>query len=196
MAMALVSSTSPANMELAEDALILACEPVADSVVAAGIDSLAVEIDGDHQGSWFVSQTLIYVLSQRGVQVTGAITERSEEPASVVTLLVRPMELTVEYGNVSRPWVVGARRVERIARCELSAMLLDQDRAVLTTLRSSGETMDVISWSDTDELTGSEDWTWLSAELPEDQGGGLLEPIIVTGVVASLVYLFYSSRAD
>jgi len=196
MAMTLIASTGPANLELAEDALILACEPVAASVAAAGIGSLVVEIDGDHQGGWFVNQTLVYVLNQRGVQVTAPVTERSEEVPAVITLQVRPMELTVEYGDISRPWVIGARRVERIARCELSATLLDQDRSVLTTLRSSGEVRDVISWSDTDELGGSEDWTWLTADLPEDQGGGLLEPIIVTGVVASLVYLFYSSRAD
>ena len=196
MAMTILASSVPVNMELAEEALILACEPVADSVAASGVNSLAIEIEGDHLGGWFVRQTLVSVLDQRDIEVLDIPVERSEETAATVTLKVRPMELIVDYGDVSRPWIVGARRVERFARCELSSTLIDEDHRVLLTLRSGGEVSDVVSWSDTEELNGSEDWVWLSSPLPEDQGGGILEPIIVTGVVASLVYLFYSSRAN
>jgi hypothetical protein len=106
------------------------------------------------------------------------------------------MELVVEYGDVSRPWVVGAKRVERIAKCELMSTLLDQEGEILLNLRTSGIRQDVVSWSDTDMLEGSAEWEWLSGDLPENSGGGILEPIVVTGVVASLVYLFYSSRAE
>jgi len=63
-------------------------------------------------------------------------------------------------------------------------------------MRSSGTARDEIAWSDTEILNGSAEWEWLTGDLPENRGGGILEPIIVSGVVASLVYLFYSSRAD
>jgi len=192
LVLALAGYTDPTNVELAEEALLLACLPVPDSLAAMGIGEVSVVADGSHEGGWFVVQSMTALLAERGIAVTGG----EEGRGSVLQLRVRPMELRVSYGSVSRPWVVGAKRVERIAAAEISTQLVDSGGTVLMTLRSSGTAADEISWNDADALAGSDSWNWLTAELPEGGGGGILEPIIVTGVVASLVYLFYSSRAD
>ncbi len=181
----------PPNMELAEEALEIACDPIADTVSAMGLSEVLIEMSGEHQGEWFALQTLTRIMDDRGLTVID-----KESDSTLTAVRVRPMEIAVEYGDVSRPWVVGARRVDRMARCELSASVVAPDGEVLATLRTSGTAEDRVSWSDAETLTGSTDWDWLAAELPEGGGGGILEPVIVTGVVASLIYLFYSSRAD
>jgi len=183
----------PSNMELAEDALFLALQELPETLSSYGADEVLIEISGEHSGNWFIKQTISSVLHENSITVFNS---DAEYDSSGMTLMVRPMELVVEYGDVSRPWIVGSKRVERIAKCELSSTLLDSDGSIIVTIRTGGIAEDVISWSDAEVLDGSTQWDWLSGELPENRGGGILEPIIVSGVVASLVYLFYSSRAD
>ncbi len=133
------------------------------------------------------------VLHENGITI---LQRENDLDSSSMILNIRPMELVLEYGDVSRPWIIGSKRVVRIAKCELSSTLYDADGSVLMTLRTSGIEEDMIPWSDAEVLNGSEEWDWLSGDMPENRGGGILEPIIVSGVVASLVYLFYSSRAE
>lgn len=190
--MTAVLALAPTNMELAEDALALALQEIPAQLSAYGVESVSVEIAGEHAGNWLISQTVMSFLHDEGFQVI----DRGEADSTGMVLRVRPMELTVEYGEVSRPWLVGNKRVERIAKCELSSTLLDTRGEIVMSVRTSGIQSDVISWSDAQVLDGSSDWEWLSGDLPENRGGGILEPIVVTGVVASLVYLFYSSRAE
>ncbi len=183
----------PSNMELAEDALFLSLQELPDSLSSYSADEIVIDIIGEHSGNWFIKQTISSILHDNGI----SIFERDvREDNPCMTLMIRPMELVVEYGDVSRPWLIGNKRVERIAKCELSSTLLDADGSILMTVRSSGIEEDVISWSDAEVLNGSVEWDWLSGDMPENRGGGILEPIIVSGVVASLVYLFYSSRAE
>lgn len=191
--MAALLALVPSNMELAEDAILLALQELPENLSSNGADNIQIEILGEHSGNWFIEQTISFVLHENGI----TIFQRGADSDSPGLLLsVRPMELVVEYGDVSRPWIIGSKRVERIATCELSFTLYDGDGSVLMTQRTSGVEVDKISWSDAEVLNGSEGWDWLSGELPENRGGGILEPIIVSGVVASLVYLFYSSRAE
>ena len=191
--MAALLALAPSNMELAEDAILLSLQELPDSLFSYGADEIMIEILGEHSGNWFIEQTIYSVLHENGITVS----QRELNPeGSSLTLRVRPMELVVEYGDVSRPWVIGSKRVDRIAKCELSSTLLDADGVVLMTARTSGIEEDMIPWSDAEVLNGSEEWDWLSGSMPENRGGGILEPIIVSGVVASLVYLFYSSRAE
>jgi len=184
---------APSNMELAEDAIILALQELPDNLHSYGTDNIQIEILGEQSGNWFIEQTISSVLHDNGISV---VQRGIDLDSSSMLLKVRPMELVVEYGDVSRPWIIGAKRVDRIAKCELSFTLYDADGSILMTLRTSGVEEDMISWSDAEVLSGSEEWDWLSGSMPENRGGGILEPIIVSGVVASLVYLFYSSRAE
>ena len=191
--MTVLLALAPSNMELAEEAIILALQELHENMSSYDTDNIMIEIIGEHSGNWFIEQTISSILHEHGITVF----EREADSVSSHSILrIRLMELVVEYGDVSRPWIIGSKRVERIAKCELSSTFLDADGSIIMTARTSGVEVDKISWSDAEILNGSEEWDWLSGELPENRGGGILEPIIVSGVVASLVYLFYSSRAE
>ncbi len=190
--MTAVLAVVPTNMELAEDALEAALQGLAEHLEALEVDRVYVEMEGEHPGNWFVRQTVLSVLREGGIGVV----DGESRPDSVPVLRVRPMEIRVEYGNVGRSWVIGTKKVDRIAECELMFTLLDRDGAVLDNLRTGGRRNDRVSWSEAETAKGSGEWDWLSEDLPEDVGGGILEPVVVTGIVASLIYLFYSSRAE
>ncbi len=190
----IVLALTPSNMELAEDALVISTEALSDILESYNVQIVMIEVLGEHAGGWFVEQTLSSVLCENGISIISTVSDSSAR--SFDRLTIRPMEIVVEYGDISRPWLIGNKRIERIARCELSATLIDSDGKVVTTARTNGIAEDVVSWSDVSTLSGSSEWEWLSRELPEDTGSSILEPLIVSGVVASLVYLFYSSRAD
>jgi hypothetical protein len=184
--------STPTNLELTERAVTEACSGLPGELAASSIDTLALQIEGEHQGGWLVSQTATSLLASEGLTVMGSVSEENPYPI----LRLRPMDLGVRYGDVSRAWLVGTKKVERIASCELAATALDSRGRVLMSVRLSAVVADEVPHSDLTQLVGSEDDSWLGSEIPEESGASLLEPLVVSGVVASLIYLFYSSRAE
>ncbi len=179
------------NLELVEATVEQACSELVAMLDEQGVESVSITIEGEHAGNWLVEQTAAAILSNQGFTV---IVSRESDDQNV--LRIRPMDLAVRYGNTSRSWLFGSKRVERIAVCELSSQLIDQDGTILVSVRSSATDTDLVPVSELDVLDGAEDWVWLAEGEIGGDGGGILEPLVVTGVVASLIYLFYSSRAE
>ena len=53
---------APSNMELAEDAILMALQELPDSLNAYGADEVMIEILGEHSGNWFIEQTIYSIL--------------------------------------------------------------------------------------------------------------------------------------
>ncbi len=181
----------PTNLDLVEATVEEACSSLAETIAQQGIDTFTIEIEGEHPANWLVEQTIKSVLTGRGLTVIAG-----REGASNSVLSIRAMDLAVRYGDTSRSWIFGKKRVERIAICELSSTLIDSGGTIIVSIRSGAEDSDIVPVSELDVLEGAEDWNWLSEGEISGDGGGILEPLVVTGVVASLIYLFYSSRAE
>ena len=179
------------NLELVEATVEQACSELVVMLEEQGVESVSITIEGEHPGNWLVEQTAASILSNQGYTVIV-----SREGADQNVLRIRPMDLAVRYRNTPRSWIFGSKRVERIAVCELSSQLIDQDGIILASVRSSATDTDKVPVSELDVLDGAEDWVWLAEGDINGDGGGILEPLVVTGVVASLIYLFYSSRAE
>jgi hypothetical protein len=62
--------------------------------------------------------------------------------------------------------------------------------------RYGADLTDRVPVSALSRLAGDREAPWVSPEMAQNGEGGVLEPLIVSGVVASLIYLFYSSRAE
>jgi hypothetical protein len=178
------------NLEITEEAVYQAVYTVADSIAGYEIESLFISVEGGHDGAWLVSQSVTDLLSSRGVNV---VSERSEREGN--RLIIRPMQLGVVYGGFERSWFLGSRRLRRSAICSLSFTLADGSGTVLNTWRSEGLVEDTVS-PDQSSVYEHRTEKWVNDTLPGNTGNKVLEPIVVTGVVAALIYLFYSSRAD
>lgn len=178
------------NLELTEQAVFQAVAPVAEALSLRQTEGLFITVDGGHPGGWLVVQTLTKLLSDRG---TGVTSERTDRTGS--QLIVRPMQLGVMYGEIERSWFLGARRMPRSAVCSLAISLLDENGTVVDTWRTDGLIQDTVAPGDR-QLFEHRTESWANDTVPAGSGNKVLEPVVVTGVVAALIYLFYSSRAD
>lgn len=181
------------NLELTEQAVFQAVAPISDALSLRGTESLFITVEGGHEGGWLVVQTLTNLLSEKGIGVTTERTERTERTGSQLT--VRPMQLGVMYGEIERSWFLGARRMPRSAVCSLAISLLDENGTVIDTWRTEGLEQDTVAPDDR-QLFEHRTELWVNDTVPAGSGNKVLEPVVVTGVVAALIYLFYSSRAD
>lgn len=178
------------NLEMTEQAVLQAVAPVADALAARGTESLFITVEGGHEGGWLVVQSITELLSGKGIGVTAERTDRTGSQ-----LMVRPMQLGVVYGAIERSWFLGSRRMPRSAVCSLSISLVDENGTVVDTWRTEGLVQDTVS-PDDQQLFEHRTELWANDTVPEGSGNKVLEPVVVTGVVAALIYLFYSSRAD
>ncbi len=183
----------PTNLEMVEEAVTEACLALPGALGVPTGEMLTVQIEGDHEGGWLVEQCATAVLEASGFLV--ADSPRADGGSSVI-VRVRPMELAVTLAGAGRAWLIGPRRIDRRAVCELSTEIVDVSGAVVYSVRSGASRSDRIHASDLARLQGASGETWLTGGTPSQSGGGILEPVVVTGVVASLIYLFYSSRAE
>ncbi len=188
------------NLELAEQIVGEACIPISDSLVGSGVGVVMLEVAGDHPGNWLVEQCIKTELGDRGLTVltreSRPAPDSSVDTAGLQNLVVRPMELSIVFGSSSRSWLIGPKSVERMAVCELYSEIRDAGGTICATVRSSSSRSDRVPVADLQSLRGSSDQVWLTGGELQASSGGILEPLVVTGVVASLIYLFYSSRAE
>ena len=108
------------------------------------------------------------------------------------TVVFRVGEFTVIYVDEYRPFILGPKRVERAARVDLSCQLLDRPNGEVVWVGQGDDlALDHISKS---KLAIYESEGYSAA--PVVQGGGirLVEPVLVAGIVAGLVYLFYTNQ--
>jgi len=175
------------NMDMLESVVSDAVAPVAEQVAAAGVEAVFLGVEGDHEGSWLLEQIAVSSLNSQGITVA---TSRDEE---LYSLNLRPMELAVTYSQVRRSWMLGGRQLPRQANCQLAATLLDPMGNVVLTVREGAVLNSTVSAGNIVTLESSSE-RWVNGELSDEESGNLLEPLVVTGVVTALVYLFYSSR--
>lgn len=183
----LVLTGSATNLDMLETVVLNAMEPVSEQVVAQCTESIQLHIQGEHEGGWLIEQIATMSLRAAGVTVFSA----REEGGWILNL--RPMELGVTYAQTGRSWILGGKQVPRIASCEISAVLVDPQGNVVLTAREGSVIENIVSPSDIVILESSTE-KWANGELSEEESGNILEPLVVTGVVTALVYLFYSSR--
>lgn len=175
------------NLEMSETVIGDALVPVAEKVADQNVDTVFLTVSGEHEGSWLVEQIASTVLSEAGITVT---TVRDE---SLWILDLRPMELGVSYAQTRRGWILGGREVPRMATCQIAASLLDPMGNVVITAREGAVMESTVAIDEVSVLVSGNE-RWCNGELSEEESGNILEPLVVTGVVTALVYLFYSSR--
>lgn len=184
--LALALTGSMTNLEMVEAVASESLEPVSLQISELGIETVSLNIQGEHEGGWLLEQIALSALGDAGVSVTSRESEGW-------FLNIRPMELGVTYAQTRRSWVLGGKQIPRIACCEIAASLVDSQGVVVETFREGSLIESIASASDIITLESSTE-RWVNGELSDEESGNILEPLVVTGVVTALVYLFYSSR--
>lgn len=148
------------------------------------------QAESEHSGNGILALALEQAARERGLAVV--------EPALDVPVRLdyRILELRVAYTGVDRSAFWTSRDVERHGGCVLAARLVDTaSGATLATTQREVVMADRFDYALLD-LVRSESYGFTQPELSERDWSKSAEPFVVTGMIAGLIYLFFSNQSS
>ena len=103
-------------------------------------------------------------------------------------------DFTLSYPKVYRSFLIGGRKVKRTARVNLLAKLIDtRDRSVVWVGEASDTYEDQFAHK---HLAQVEAGLFEFTSPPKSQAdlGKIVEPVVVSGIIVGLIYLFFSNQ--
>jgi hypothetical protein len=117
-----------------------------------------------------------------------------EEPRPEYVLRYRVVQFEITYPDNYRASPLGSRKVQRRASVSVMAHLLRGDREDVVWVGTGDvEGLDVVPASKLPLLEGP-NFPFNQPTLETRGLGSLVEPVLVTGIVAGLIYLFYTNQ--
>ncbi|HEX7880306.1 MAG TPA: hypothetical protein VF720_12905 [Candidatus Eisenbacteria bacterium] len=111
-----------------------------------------------------------------------------------LVLSVRVLEFAVTYHDQWRQGFMGQRVVERLAAVDLNCRLVQgSQKSILWVGNGRSEKLDIVPKSKLDLLEGRS-YPFGKPSLPPQSLSRIVEPALVLGIVAGLVFLFYSNQ--
>jgi hypothetical protein len=106
------------------------------------------------------------------------------------------LEFNLAYPKVFRSYLIGGKQVSRRADVKVYARLLDpDDESVIWVGEASRSHKDQFPYSARSEVeAGLFEFTKPPVNPPS--WGKIIEPVVVSGIIVGLVYLFYSNQSD
>ncbi len=115
---------------------------------------------------------------------------------SGVYLEYRVLELRIAYTGVDRSAFLASKEIERHGACVVAAGLVDSASGeLLATTQQEVLMADRFDY-DLQELLASSSYPFTAPTLKEKDWSKSTEPIVVTGMLAGLVYLFFSNQSS
>jgi hypothetical protein len=122
------------------------------------------------------------------------IAESEEEPRPEYVLRFRVVQFEITYPDNFKTSPLGSRKVQRLASVSVMAHLLRGDREDVVWVGSGDvERIDTVPASKLPLLEGP-NFPFTQPVLETGNLGSLVEPVLVTGIVAGLIYLFYTNQ--
>ena len=183
----------PTNLELVQKALGEAVDRVLGELPSIHPKRIVLKEDGESEGGWMVESVLARSLKESGWEVI--LEEPSESSAGGGGLSYRVIDLGVRYGKRHKKGIFGKGLVERYAKADLSLLLTSLESGEMLWLRDiKGEAKDQVP---EDELKALEaGYFSLDPKELKESKRSLLEPLVVTAIVGTLIYLFYSTKSS
>ena len=108
----------------------------------------------------------------------------------------RIIKLSFDYPRISRKYWFGAKMVERNAKVLVFAKVEDIKTGDIRWVGESEKSYDdEISYSLLDRVEDKE-YEFTMPDRKELKWGKIAEPVVVTGIVAGLIYLFFSNQSN
>jgi len=148
----------------------------------------------------FVTNVFTRVLAQQGVTVYPPVAAgpgaAADSAGAGWVLEYQVMSFTLSYPKIYRAHLIGGKRVKRRADVHILGTLSGgAGGAVAWVGDASQEASDQFSF---DELGRVEEGTFQFTRpgVPSSGWGKYVEPVVVTGIIVGLVYLFFSNQSD
>lgn len=154
-----------------------------------------IRSESGNSANWLLEEELTSYLTSREFSVAFQQQEyKSEKSENSWDLFYRIIALRLEYPRVKRRGLFGKKFITRETNLNFSFRLTEKNTGeILWTQRKNHTTSDIIPKKAT-AILDSQQYPFLSPELPESSISKYVEPALVAAVVGGLVYLFFASR--
>ena len=165
---------------------------ISDMPMVGDTTIIVITPETTHSADWMMKAVISETLTHRDFRV---ITDQiPKNHATIPRFLYLVVDLNVAYPARHRNYLIGATRITRVARARLSFQLIDgkTDKVLWMCEETASRTDSFLK----EELllVQSDLYPFAKAAVQEEDINRVLEPIIVSGVVGGLIYLFFSNR--
>jgi hypothetical protein len=183
------------NLDLLKEAVKEALLVTTDRLLEEGTPhngTVVIRSASDHKANWLVEHSLLDDLVARGLRVR--VEEDVAPDSASVELSYRILDMGVEYPAQGRYHGVGRLWVERRATVKLSFQLTDGITQEVKWIQESEASRGGRFPYNRLATIESKSYPFTKAKFEKKSWTRYLEPVIVSGVVGGLIYLFYSHR--
>jgi len=126
-------------------------------------------------------------------------TQPAPLPDSVETRLqfeYQAIHFELSYPKIYRPFLIGGKKVKRRAEVRLLAKLVDpKDQSVVWIGEATRSFEDKFSYGELSEVeVGS--FAFTKPDRSSSSLGKVVEPVVVSGIIIGLIYLFFSNQSN
>jgi len=185
------------NMELIEKVSDEAIQELLSNIDVPMQDGLILidKIKGVGAIDFIFDNTLLKQMKSRGWRITVA-DEKNKGSEAKYRFSYRIIKLSFDYPRISRKYWLGAKMVERDAKILVFAKVEDVATGDIRWVGESEKNYsDEISYSILDRVEDKE-YEFTMPDRKELKWGKIAEPVVVTGIVAGLIYLFFSNQSN
>ncbi len=139
---------------------------------------------------------LVRKMTGAGLRIASKTGDTGQTEVSKYILSYQIINYSIKYPEIGRSYWIGAKEVERLAEIGIFAKLLDSETGeILWVGEAQKKFEDRIAYSLLERVEDpSRDFTQPVRD--EIRWSRFVEPVVVTGIVVGLVYLFFSNQAS
>jgi len=138
---------------------------------------------------------LLKEMKDRGLRVAVSSNKKGQAKARY-KFSYQILKLSLEYPRITRKYWLGTKRVKRSAVGYVFAQMEDTETGDVVWVGESQKSYDdEIDYALLDRVE-NRDYKFTMPERNELKWSKLAEPVVVTGIVAGLVYLFFSNQSN
>lgn len=152
---------------------------------------VAIRSVGATNSNFLVENALAGALTRAGWQV------RSHADSSAARVLeFEVVDLGMQYVRTYRNSWFGEKRVEREARVRLFGRLIDNDgQSIVWADQTERRDRDEVPAAALPVLEDTNPPDYLKVSLPPQRWNKVVEPVVVTGIIVGLIFLFFSNQS-
>lgn len=198
---AAAEAAPPTNFEIVKSACVEAASEIVKDIsrdVGAGRVVL-VKAKGANDADFLFDNALVERLREQGI-AAAIDTRKTDEPSpgadAEYTLQYQIVRLGVKYPRIARRWWFGSKMVERAVNADVTAQLVNRKTGdVLWIREGSGAYSDAIVYSQLGAVEEKQ-YEFTRPTRTEFRMSRIVEPVVVSGIVVALVYLFFSNQSN
>lgn len=146
----------------------------------------------------FIDNVFTRILTSKGYRVYAGpgSNNNSQSTREGFVLEYQAMDFSLVYPKIYRAYLIGGRRVQRTADVKLMAKVLDaHDDSVVWIGEAGRSHKDQFGYG---ELATVEAGVFAFTKPPRQttNWGKIAEPVVVSGIIVGLIYLFFSNQTD